>query len=56
VAVVLYRGAYAPLPAWLRFRTVFSLEQQLLRQPWQVLSVEPVNLLSLSRLIHVRNV
>ena len=45
-----------PLAAWLGFRTEFSLEQHVLRQPWQVLSVEPVNLLSLSRLIHVRKV
>jgi phosphatidylethanolamine/phosphatidyl-N-methylethanolamine N-methyltransferase len=45
-----------PLAAWLGFRTEFSLEQHVLRQPWQVLSVEPVNLLSLSRLIHVCNV
>jgi phosphatidylethanolamine/phosphatidyl-N-methylethanolamine N-methyltransferase len=45
-----------PLAAWLGFRTEFSLEQNVLCQPWQVLSVEPVNLLSLSRLIHVCNV
>jgi phosphatidylethanolamine/phosphatidyl-N-methylethanolamine N-methyltransferase len=45
-----------PLAAWLGFRAEFSFEQHVLRQPWQVLSVEPVNLLSLSRLIHVRNV
>lgn len=45
-----------PLAAWLGFRTQFSLEQHVLNQPWEVLSVEPVNLLSLSRLIHVRNV
>lgn len=45
-----------PLASWLGFRTEFSLEQHVLRQPWQVLSIEPVNLLSLSRLIHVRNV
>jgi phosphatidylethanolamine/phosphatidyl-N-methylethanolamine N-methyltransferase len=44
-----------PLAASLGFRTEFSLEQHVLSQPWQVLSVEPVNLLSLSRLIHVRN-
>lgn len=45
-----------PLAAWLGFRAEFSLEQHVLSQPWQVLSVESVNLLSLSRLIHVRNV
>jgi phosphatidylethanolamine/phosphatidyl-N-methylethanolamine N-methyltransferase len=45
-----------PLAAWLGFRAEFSLEQHVLRQPWQVLSVEPVNLLSLSRLVHVCNV
>jgi len=45
-----------PLAAWLGFRTEFSLEQHVLRYPWQVQSVEPANLLSLSRLIHVRNV
>jgi phosphatidylethanolamine/phosphatidyl-N-methylethanolamine N-methyltransferase len=45
-----------PLAAWLGFRSEFSLEQHVLSQPWRVLSVEPVNLLSLSRLIHVRNV
>jgi phosphatidylethanolamine/phosphatidyl-N-methylethanolamine N-methyltransferase len=44
-----------PLAAWLGFRTEFSLEQHVLRHPWQVQSVEPVNLLSLSRLIHLRN-
>jgi phosphatidylethanolamine/phosphatidyl-N-methylethanolamine N-methyltransferase len=44
-----------PLAAWLGFRTEFSLEQHVLRHSWQVQSVEPVNLLSLSRLIHVRN-
>ncbi len=45
-----------PLAAWLGFRTEFSIQQHVLRQPWRVLSVEPVNLLSLSRLIHVCNV
>lgn len=45
-----------PLAAWLGFRTEFSLEQHVLREPWQVVSVEPVNLLSLSRLVHVCNV
>jgi phosphatidylethanolamine/phosphatidyl-N-methylethanolamine N-methyltransferase len=45
-----------PLAAWIGFRTEFSLEQQVLSRSWQVLSVEPVNLFSLSRLIDVRNV
>jgi phosphatidylethanolamine/phosphatidyl-N-methylethanolamine N-methyltransferase len=45
-----------PLAAWLGFRAEFSLEQHVLRRPWQVLSVEPVTRLSLSRLIHARNV
>lgn len=45
-----------PLAAWLGFRSEFSLEQHVLHRSWQVLSVETVNLLSLSRLIHVRNV
>jgi phosphatidylethanolamine/phosphatidyl-N-methylethanolamine N-methyltransferase len=45
-----------PLAAWLGFRTEFSIEKHVLKQPWQVVSVEAVNLLSLSRLIHARNV
>ena len=45
-----------PLAAWLGFRSEFSLEQHVVHQPWHVVSVEAVNLLSLSRLVHVRNV
>jgi phosphatidylethanolamine/phosphatidyl-N-methylethanolamine N-methyltransferase len=45
-----------PLAAWLGFRSDFSLEHHVLRHSWHVESVEPVNLLSLSRLIHLRNV
>jgi phosphatidylethanolamine/phosphatidyl-N-methylethanolamine N-methyltransferase len=46
----------APLSARLGFRTRFDLDEQVHRYDWQVLSVEPTNMLSLSRLIHVRNV
>lgn len=44
-----------PLAGWLGFRSEFSLEQHVLRHSWTVLSVEPANLLALSRLIHIRN-
>lgn len=44
-----------PLAGWLGFRTEFSFEQHVLRHDWQVLSVEPANLLALSRLILIRN-
>jgi len=45
-----------PLAGWLGFRSEFSLEEHVLRHAWQVQSVEPTNLLALSRLIHIRNV
>jgi phosphatidylethanolamine/phosphatidyl-N-methylethanolamine N-methyltransferase len=45
-----------PLSRWLGFRSEFSLQQHVLRHGWQVQSIEPTNLLSLSRLIHIRNV
>lgn len=44
-----------PLAGWLGFRSEFTLEQHVLRHGWEVLSVEPTNLLALSRLIHIRN-
>jgi phosphatidylethanolamine/phosphatidyl-N-methylethanolamine N-methyltransferase len=44
-----------PLSSWLGFRSEFSMEQHVLRHNWEVLSVAPTNLLSLSRLIHIRN-
>jgi phosphatidylethanolamine/phosphatidyl-N-methylethanolamine N-methyltransferase len=45
-----------PLAGWLGFRSEFSLDEHVLRHAWQVQSVAPTNLLSLSRLIHIRNV
>jgi phosphatidylethanolamine/phosphatidyl-N-methylethanolamine N-methyltransferase len=45
-----------PLSGWLGFRSEFSLEHNVLRHGWEVLSVAPTNLLALSRLIHIRNV
>lgn len=44
-----------PLAGWLGFRSEFSLEHHVTRHGWKVLSVEPANLLALSRLIHIRN-
>ena len=44
-----------PLSVRLGFRTRFDLDQHVHRHDWQVLSIEPTNVLSLSRLIHVRN-
>ncbi|MGE5162086.1 MAG: class I SAM-dependent methyltransferase [Betaproteobacteria bacterium] len=44
-----------PLAGWLGFRSEFSLEHHVMRHDWTVLSVEPANLLSLSRLVHIRN-
>jgi phosphatidylethanolamine/phosphatidyl-N-methylethanolamine N-methyltransferase len=45
-----------PMARWLGFRSEFSLEHHVLRHRWEVLSVEPTNLLALSKLIHIRNV
>lgn len=45
-----------PLSKWLGFRTKFSLEQNVLKYDWEVLSIAPTNLLSLSRIVHLRNV
>jgi phosphatidylethanolamine/phosphatidyl-N-methylethanolamine N-methyltransferase len=45
-----------PLSRWLGFRSEFSLQRHVLRHAWEVMSIEPTNLLSLSRLIHIRNV
>jgi phosphatidylethanolamine/phosphatidyl-N-methylethanolamine N-methyltransferase len=45
-----------PLARWLGFRSEFSLDHHVLRHGWKVLSVEPTNLLALSKLIHIRNV
>ncbi len=45
-----------PLSRWLGFRSEFSLQRHVLRHGWEVLSVEPTNLLALSKLIHIRNV
>lgn len=45
-----------PLARWLGFRSEFSLQQHVLRHGWEVLSIEPTNLLALSKLIHIRNV
>ena len=44
-----------PLAKWLGFRSEFSLEQHVLSHPWQVISVTPTNMFSLSRLIHIKN-
>jgi phosphatidylethanolamine/phosphatidyl-N-methylethanolamine N-methyltransferase len=44
-----------PLAGWLGFRSEFSLEHHVMRHGWKVLSVEPTNVLALSRLIHIRN-
>ena len=44
-----------PLAGWLGFRSEFSLEHHVMRHGWTVLSVEPTNLLALSRLVHIRN-
>jgi phosphatidylethanolamine/phosphatidyl-N-methylethanolamine N-methyltransferase len=44
-----------PLAGWLGFRSEFDLERHVMRHGWKVLSVEPTNLLALSRLIHIRN-
>lgn len=46
---------FRPLAGWLGFRSEFSLEHHVTRHGWKVLSVEPANLLALSRLIHIRN-
>jgi phosphatidylethanolamine/phosphatidyl-N-methylethanolamine N-methyltransferase len=46
---------FRPLAGWLGFRSEFSLEHHVTRHRWKVLSVEPANLLALSRLIHIRN-
>jgi phosphatidylethanolamine/phosphatidyl-N-methylethanolamine N-methyltransferase len=46
---------FRPLAGWLGFRSEFSLERHVTRHGWNVLSVEPANLLALSRLIHIRN-
>ena len=45
-----------PLARWLGFRSEFSLQEHVLRHGWEVLSIEPTNLLALSKLIHIRNV
>jgi len=45
-----------PLAKWLGFRSEFSLEQHVMNHPWQVISIAPMNMLSLSRLIHIKNV
>ncbi|RZI73683.1 MAG: methyltransferase domain-containing protein [Variovorax sp.] len=45
-----------PLAGWLGFRSEFSLEHHVMRHDWEVISIAPVNFLSLSRLIHLRNV
>jgi len=45
-----------PLAKWLGFRSEFSLEHQVMRHSWQILSVTPTNLFNLSRLIHIKNV
>lgn len=52
----LLEALFRPLGGWLGFRTEFSLEQHVLRHDWDVVSVEPANLLALSRIIHIRNV
>ncbi|NUN61705.1 MAG: methyltransferase domain-containing protein [Burkholderiaceae bacterium] len=44
-----------PLSGWLGFRSEFSLDDNVMRHGWQVLSIEPANFLSLSRLILIRN-
>ena len=44
-----------PLAGWLGFRSEFSLEHHVMRHDWTVLSVEPANVLALSRLVHIRN-
>lgn len=44
-----------PHSGWLGFRSEFSFEQHVARHGWQVLSVAPTNILSLSRLIHISN-
>lgn len=45
-----------PLAGWLGFRSEFSLEHHVMRHDWEVISIAPANFLSLSRLIHIRNV
>lgn len=45
-----------PLSRWLGFRSEFCLQHNVLRHDWKVQSIEPTNLLSLSRLIHIHNV
>jgi len=52
----LLESLFRPLGGWLGFRTEFSLEHHVLRHDWDVVSVEPTNLLALSRIIHIRNV
>jgi phosphatidylethanolamine/phosphatidyl-N-methylethanolamine N-methyltransferase len=44
------------LTKWIGFRAEFSLERQVMRHSWKILSVMPVNWLNLSCLIHIKNV
>lgn len=45
-----------PLGKWLGFRSEFSFETHVMRHSWQVLSITPTNMFSLSRLVHIKNV
>jgi len=44
-----------PLSAWLGFRSDFSIERHVLSHSWTIESIQSTNILSLSKLIHIRN-
>lgn len=46
----------SPVSAKIGFRSNFSFAEQIAIYDWDVLSVEAVNLLGLSKLVHIRNV
>lgn len=45
----------SPLSKWLGFRSEFDFDRHVLSHPWEVVSIQPTNLFSLSRLIHLKN-
>lgn len=51
----LLERAAEPLAARIGFRSAFSFEEQIRGHDWDVQSVQPVNLLGLSKLIEIRN-
>lgn len=51
----IFERLVAPFAARIGFRSAFMFDENILRYDWQVLSVRPVNLLGLSRLVRLRN-